>query len=123
MVLRKIVNIRNLGGFSKFSWDTTLPQFERFNVIYGENGTGKTTLSRLFDCLKSGNHEEYPHLEFKIESESGVLVQGNAATRKVRVFNADFVQLNIGQLDGSLKPILVVGEENKSVADLLAADQ
>ncbi|WP_210363324.1 AAA family ATPase [Rhizobium sp. T1473] len=100
-----------------------MPAFERFNVIYGENGTGKTTLSRLFDCLKTGAHEEYPSLEFKIESESGELVHGRSATRKVRVFNADYVQLNIGQVDGSLKPILVIGEENKTVADLLAADE
>lgn len=122
-MLKKIAKIRNLGVFSEFGWDAALPAFERFNVIYGENGTGKTTLSRLFDCLKTGTHEEYPTLEFKIESESGDLVHGTAVTRKVRVFNADYVQLNIGQLDGSLKPILVIGEENKAVADLLAAEE
>ncbi|PRA48290.1 hypothetical protein CQ062_22330 [Ochrobactrum sp. MYb68] len=42
---------------------------------------------------------------------------------KIRVFNADYVQLNIGHLDGYLKPILVIGEENKAAADALAADE
>lgn len=122
-MLLKISKVRNLGVFSDFSWDTALPEFERFNVVYGENGTGKTTLSRLFDCLKTGLHEEYPALEFKISSQTGDLTQGTAATRKVRVFNADYVQLNIGQLDGELKPILVVGKDNKALSESLKKDE
>ena len=122
-VLTKISRLKNLGVFSDYAWDAALPAFDRFNVVFGENGSGKTTLSRLFDCLKTGGHEEYPSLEFKIESESGDLTHGTGAARKVRVFNADYVQLNIGQLDGHLKPILVIGEENKAVADTLSADE
>lgn len=122
-MLLKINKVRNLGVFSDFSWDAGLPAFERFNVVYGENGTGKTTLSRLFDCLKTGLHDEYPALEFKISSQIGDLTHGTAAARKVRVFNADYVLLNIGQLDGNLKPILVVGEENKALSEALAKDE
>ncbi|ABI75519.1 conserved hypothetical protein [Hyphomonas neptunium ATCC 15444] len=122
-MLLKVNRIRNLGVFSDFSWDAGLPAFERFNVVYGENGTGKTTLSRLFDCLKTGLHEDYPALEFKISSETGDFTHGAAAARKVRVFNADYVQLNIGQLDGNLKPILVVGEENKALSEALKQNE
>jgi wobble nucleotide-excising tRNase len=122
-MLLKLNRIKNLGVFSDYSWDAQLPPFERFNVIYGDNGSGKTTLSRLLDCLKVGKHDEYPTLEFKIDSQSGDLVHGAAAARRVRVFNADYVQLNIGQLDGSLKPILVIGEENKSVAEKIIAEE
>jgi wobble nucleotide-excising tRNase len=122
-VLRKINRIKNLGVFADYTWDTALPGFDRYNVIYGENGSGKTTLSRLLDCLKTGAHEEYPTLEYKIESQSCDLSNGAAAARKVRVFNADYVQLNIGQLEGGLKPILVIGEENKGIAEALAAGE
>ncbi|MDT4842137.1 AAA domain protein [compost metagenome] len=122
-MLLKINRDKNLGVFSDYAWDAGLPAFERFNVVFGENGSGKTTLSRLFDCLKTGGHDEYPALEFKIESETGDLGHGAAAARKIRVFNADYVQLNIGHLDGYLKPILVIGEENKAAADALAADE
>lgn len=122
-MLLKINRVKNLGVFSDYAWDAGLPAFERFNVVFGENGSGKTTLSRLFDCLKTGGHDEYPALEFKIESETGDLGHGTAAARKIRVFNADYVQLNIGHLDGNLKPILVIGEENKAAADALAADE
>lgn len=122
-MLLKINRVKNLGVFADFSWDGQLPPFERYNVIYGENGTGKTTLSRLLACLQTGEHEDYPALEFKIDSQSGELVHGRPAARKIRVFNADYVQLNIGQLDGSLKPILVIGAENKAAAEVVAEQQ
>ncbi|QRM33273.1 hypothetical protein [Microvirga sp. VF16] len=28
--------------------------------MYGDNGSRKTTFSRLLDCLKTGSHDEYP---------------------------------------------------------------
>lgn len=122
-MLFKLSRLKNLGVFSDYAWDAQLPAFERYNVIYGENGTGKTTLSRLLDCLGSGTHTEYPGLEYKIESGSGDLVHGKAGARRIRVFNADYVNLNIGQLDGNLKHILVIGEENKAVAETIVAQE
>lgn len=122
-MLQKISRIKNLGIFADYTWERTLPTFERYNVIYGDNGSGKTTLSRLMDSLSAGGNSEYPKLEYKIEGESGEYVHGSAASRQVRVFNSDYVQANIGQLDGSLKPILVLGEENKALAESLEADE
>lgn len=122
-MLLKLNKIKNLGVFADYDWDTALPEFGRYNVIYGDNGTGKTTLSRLFECLLSGAHEEYPSLEYRINSATGELRHGAPSGKSIRVFNADYVQQNIGQLDGSLKPILVVGEENKAIAETLAKDQ
>jgi wobble nucleotide-excising tRNase len=122
-MLRKISKIKHFGVFGDYTWDSALPPFERYNVIYGDNGSGKTTLSRLLDCLKDGEHSEFPELEFKIETQSGDLANGTKATRKIRVFNADFVQANIEQLDGKLKHILIIGEENKAAAETLAVEQ
>lgn len=42
-MIEKIVNVKNLGIFSDYKWDSTLPYFKCFNLIYGENGSGKTT--------------------------------------------------------------------------------
>jgi hypothetical protein len=70
-MLIKLNRIKNLGVFTDYSWDAQLPHFERFNVIYGDNGSGKTTFSRLLDCLKTGAHDEYPTLEYRIESVGG----------------------------------------------------
>jgi len=43
--------------------------------------------------------------------------------RKVRVFNADFIEANIGQFKGPLRHILIVGEENKALAEEAKAEQ
>ena len=122
-MLLKLAKIKNLGVFDNYSWGSALAPLGRYNVIYGDNGSGKTTLARLLDCLKAGSHQEYPDLEYCISTQSGDLVQGHPATRNIRVFNADYVDLNVGKLDGSMKPILVIGEENKAVAESLALDQ
>jgi wobble nucleotide-excising tRNase len=107
-MLLKLNKITNLGVFDNYAWAPTLPPLGRYNVIYGDNGSGKATLARLLDCLKAGSHPEYPALEYRISTLSGDLVQGQAAARNIRVFNADYVELNVGKLDGTMKPILVV---------------
>jgi wobble nucleotide-excising tRNase len=122
-LLTKIDYAKNLGVFTDYTWDPELPLFKKYNVIFGENGTGKTTISRLFHCINSGATHEYPELSFKLSSESGEVVHNKASGKKIRVFNADFVELNIGQLEGSLKPILIIGEENKALAEEIHSHQ
>jgi len=43
----KITKAANYRIFRDFDWPDTLPEFARFNVIYGWNGSGKTSLSRV----------------------------------------------------------------------------
>lgn len=119
----KIDRIKRLGVFADYAWDASLPAFSRYNIIYGENGTGKTTLSRLFTSFGSGIHSEYPDLEYRLSSLSGEVANGIPNNKKIRVFNADFVNANIGQLEDSLKPILVIGEENVELVAQLRAGE
>jgi wobble nucleotide-excising tRNase len=116
-MLTAIKKIQGLGVFGNFKAAGDLPEFGRFNVIYGENGSGKTTLSRLFSSLGSGAHADHPELAFTIGTQSGQLAAGQQYPRKVRVFNSDYVEANIGLFDGPLRHILIVGEENKALAD------
>lgn len=55
-MLRRFETIKGCGIFEDFHWDTTVPDFERINLIYGANGAGKTSLARALDNLdtKSG---------------------------------------------------------------------
>lgn len=115
-MLTQIRRIKNLGVFGDYSRSPEVPDLNRYNLIYGENGSGKTTLSRLLACLEEGEHADHPDLEFTIETQSGALARGTRYGRKVRAFNSDFIEANIGGLDGPLRHILILGEENKLVA-------
>ena len=50
-LLKKIEKINNFGSFKNFNADNNLNEFQQYNLIWGLNGTGKTTLSRFFECL------------------------------------------------------------------------
>ncbi|UZW58239.1 AAA family ATPase (plasmid) [Sphingobium sp. JS3065] len=121
-MLTQIKKIKGLGVFGDYAAAADFPAFGRYNVVYGENGSGKTTLSRLLACLESGEHPDHPDLEFTVESQSGQLTKGVKYGRRVRVFNSDFVEANIGRFDGPLRHILILGEENKAIAEELKAE-
>ncbi|MET3828531.1 wobble nucleotide-excising tRNase [Sphingomonas sp. PvP055] len=122
-MLRAITTIKNLGVFGNYSQTPGLKAFSRYNVIYGENGAGKTTLSRLFTALNEGAHTEYPLLEFAVDGESGAVAKGQKYARKLRVFNADYVDANIGKFDSPIRPILIVGIENKELVEEVRNEQ
>lgn len=122
-MIKKIKKIKNLGIFSDFLWDSSLPEFKRFNIVYGWNGSGKTTLSDFFSLLEIGSGEKYPDLEYIIESESGNYSQGNQYSRKVRVFNQEYIVNNVQLLSCKAKPIYILGEENKKIADEIVRDE
>jgi len=122
-VLTAIKKIKNLGVFGDYSQAPDLKDFSRYNLIYGENGASKTTLSRLFSALNDGAHTEYPLLEFSVDTESGAIGKGQKCHRKLRVFNSDYVEANIGKFDGPLRPILIVGVENKAFAEEVRREQ
>lgn len=115
--------IENLGVFSNYKKPQEMEPFQRFNLIYGLNGSGKTTLSRFFADLNVGQANGFPDLKFKITTEDGVFQQGKPYTRKIRVFNAEYVDANIGQLEGTLNPIYVIGAENKTLAESVKVDE
>lgn len=121
-MLTQINKIKGFGVFDNYSAAADFPAFGRFNIVYGENGSGKTTLSRLLGCLHAGTHPDHPTLEFSVATQSGPLTHGQKYLRKVRVFNSDYVEANIGRFDGPLRHILILGEENKALAEELKAE-
>lgn len=122
-MIKKIKKIKNLGVFSSYSWDSSLSDFERYNLFYGWNGTGKTTLSKLFSYLESGHSTEFTDVEYEIDTATGNFKNGTAFNRKVKVFNQDYVKNNIELLHGKAKPIFILGEENKVIAEQIEKDE
>lgn len=123
-MLTKIRKIRNLGIFSDYAWDATLQTFDRYNLIYGWNGSGKSTFASFIWGLASGTVPNCPNLEYEVETDSGeVLRNGTPLKTKIRVFNRDYVNNNVHTVTGKATPILILGEENKRIADEIAADE
>lgn len=55
-MIKKIINIKNTGKFRSFIAKSDV-QFNRMNILYSENGRGKTTLSTVFRSLNEQNPE------------------------------------------------------------------
>ena len=121
-MITKIEKIKNLGIFTDYKWDSNLPEFKRFNLIYGWNGSGKTALSQLFASFETGKSEIYPELEYEIQTADGNFTQKSVFNTKIRVFNQDYISENIEILSGKAKPIFILGKENKELADTIKQD-
>ena len=123
-MLRSIDKVTGLGVFADYRKATDLPNFERFNVIYGLNGSGKTTLSRLFANLETGDSNLESDVQYQVTTEGGNrLKRGDKYSTKIRVFNSDFVQANLGKLEDRIEPIFILGKENKELAEQVATDE
>ena len=109
----RITRLRGYGVFRDFKWPSDLPEFGQYNLIYGWNGTGKTTLSRLLRDLELRRRPTMGQATLHI---SGNDVAGDSfpqSTLQIRVFNRDFVRRNVFPVGGGdMPPILVLGAEN-----------
>jgi wobble nucleotide-excising tRNase len=73
-MIRRVQHIKEFGVFADFQWPAGLPEFKQFNLIYGWNYSGKTTLSRAFRCFE----QKQPHVDFagaqvQLKSENGTV--------------------------------------------------
>jgi wobble nucleotide-excising tRNase len=123
-MIRRIQHIKAFGVFADFQWPAGLPEFKQFNLIYGWNYSGKTTLSRVFRCFEL----KLPHVDFtgaqvQLKAEDGTVHHLSAphAAPAFRVFNSDFVRENLSFADGSAEPILVLGAEDIAKQEALKA--
>lgn len=114
-----IDRIDSLGGLGLFSKNGKSPDFQRYTLIYGWNGCGKTTLSRLFEALPEGKHDKFGSLKYSVTDEKTKYTQGSSYPRPVAVFNRHFVKENAPSLDDPEAPskhIFIIGEEDKKLA-------
>ena len=91
----RISRLRSCGIFRNFRWPSDLPEFGRYNVVYGWNGTGKTTLSRLFRDLEVARAPEMGDAVLRIDGNDVPGESFSQSTLQVRVFNRDFIEENV----------------------------
>ncbi len=138
-----MVNIKKIKSFKAFCGLDAIEmgEFKDYNVIFGNNGCGKTSLTRAFELLipKNKHIEKYrtistaksPSIEFeckdgsyKIEPNSNI----GAPSFKVEIYNSDFLHNNapfnsefgLKKLDDGVIILegSVLGEETKEINQL-----
>jgi wobble nucleotide-excising tRNase len=125
MKLTRITKLR-YRVFRHFEWPGSLDAFGQFNLIYGWNGCGKTTLSSLLSLVEQ--KAALSEGELELEFDESLRVRGSAFSTaqlpQVRVFNRDFVNATLSRADG-IAPIYYLGEdsvEKQSQVDQLRLD-
>lgn len=124
-MIASIKKLKNFGIYEDYSWDNSvLPKFSKFNLIYGWNRAGKTTLSRVFSsCEKKMLFDEekfkqYPENgEYELELADGSNIKSStvtSSTTTIKVFNQDFIDENIFFQPSNTNciPIVYVSDED-----------
>lgn len=107
-MIEKIISIKNFGPFANYNsgqgWDGT---FSKNNVIYAPNGSGKTSLSLIFESLRGSPHlinkkkslftEENPYIHFRGEATAYKFNNGNwnNIIPQIAVFNSYYLEDNV----------------------------
>lgn len=129
------IDIASFGSFQGLDWKKTVRDsgknvkpFQRLNILYGRNYSGKTTLSRIFRALEMRKLPlNYVGSSFTVTGDKGVVTHAGllAHNYDVRVYNRDFVTDNLSFLvnqdvGGVIKTFAIVGEQNKEIDDAIA---
>ena len=130
-MIKKIGTIKHFAVFENYDWDLSSTdkngrplKFEKINILYGRNYSGKTTLSRIFRSLETGQlPENYDDPQYELIDENGNKIdQNNLAdfSSPVRVFNEDFIKSNLKFLidpTGEIAPFAILGNTNGTLVD------
>ncbi|MDR6467560.1 wobble nucleotide-excising tRNase [Paraburkholderia graminis] len=113
MTITQIKKLQGYRIFRDFTWDN-LPDFGRYNLVYGWNGAGKTSLSSLLHSVQRRQPLESGVAELAIDGKvltGAEFAHGN--TSPIRVFNRDFVDRNVFETPGvALPPVFYLGEDS-----------
>ncbi len=99
--------------FANFRWaGRGLDDFLRYNLIYGWNYSGKTTISNLFQLIEEGNDLSEDNATFVCEDIGDIdltSLSAIATLPSVRVFNRRFIENHVSFTSDNLtSPITVV---------------
>ncbi|MCQ2642669.1 AAA family ATPase [Helicobacter pylori] len=141
------INIKKIKSFKAFCGLDAIEmgEFEHYNIIFGNNRCGKTSLTRAFELLISKNKHiekyrtistadstaESPSIEFEFKDESYTIEPNSnieAPSFKVEIYNSDFLHNNapfnsefgLKKLDDGTIILegSVLGEETKEINQL-----
>ncbi len=115
-MLKRIDWMKNCGFFENYRWEVTLPDLARINVIYGPNGTGKTSLSAALDGLRNAaDSEGFRRLSVSIDDGAARTTEGNDDDLfdRIHVFSEDYLARthNFTAGNADMPAVLTIGEK------------
>lgn len=131
-MLKKILKIKDFGSFKDFKADENLAEFKKYNLIWGLNGTGKTTLSNLFVCLNNGEITEKFFDKNSFKEDFDILLDNdqhitefneNLYCSNIKIFNRDFVSNNLTLDNNNAQTSALtytIGETAKDIKDKIS---
>jgi wobble nucleotide-excising tRNase len=126
-MIRKFEYLKNCGIFEDYHWDTGLPTFARINVVFGPNGSGKTSLASALDGLRHLSEDEgYKRVSLAVEDSNGTRVTGgqdDLMFDRMLVFSEHYVlrSHNFTPAEANMKAVLTIGEKPVEVEKKLEA--
>lgn len=115
-MIRKLEFIKDFGILKDISNTGQIQDFEKYNLVYGWNGSGKSTFSKLFNCLQSKTlNESFKKGSFSFKTDDGIVLTSKNIDKipeglKIEVFNEHFVNENI-DWDNITKKLLYISKE------------
>ncbi len=124
-MIEKIEKIVSCDAFKEFNWSSDTDSFKKFNLIYGWNGSGKTSLSRVFRMIEKKINPDGSVIKIKVDGNTSLLQDMIAANQvpNVKVFNKDYVDDTIFRDLSNVNPIFYISKENKDKAQELRKKQ
>lgn len=117
-MLENITSVTVKGGC--FNEETLLTGIlrKRLNIVFGRNGSGKSSISRCFASLIPSDDPAQQPSDFTIDLDSQ---NPERIKEHVYVFNEDFINKNVSLQSDGLGTIVTIGKENielaKSISD------
>ena len=116
-MITRIIKIKDCPSFVDFKPEADLPEFKKYNLIYGWNGSGKTSFTRTLRSFELGENYytqpgKLPEFEFKLANGNSIDQGDLTALPNIRVFNKDFINESVFGTGGP-KPIFFLGKESK----------
>ncbi|MBI1201940.1 MAG: AAA family ATPase [Rhodopseudomonas sp.] len=122
-LVKNFQSLHRAGVFAEYTHTADVPDFRRFNLIYGFNGCGKTTLSRILRSIEQGAKSALlpEDCEFSICCTEGPDFT-DASCNGVKnptivVFNEDFIEENLRWREGQASPVYFIGQEQARLSE------
>lgn len=120
MTNNPIIKNIEIGKYRRFkNFRGTIPDFKQFNLLYGWNYSGKTTLSRIF-AFYDGTTEHLnidKDANFCLKTIFGDLDTTKTNNIKVYTFNADYIKNNLFFEKNLTSNIIVVSDKANDIVE------